>query len=96
MGLDDVLKSGLYRLYEFNDRDKHLREAGFSCQQLFQDKDLAPVLKRIKKNNPPGHDIAKFAILSAKDVIVDHQKIEPYTFALYVQIEGRFFSIFDK
>ncbi len=93
-----ISKSGImYKEYKFNKVDRHLREAGFYCEQLFPSKDFSLVCRQIARdNNPLSENAYKLAILPAKEVIVDSRgpdcfdlsKISNH-FVLYMQVEGR-------
>lgn len=87
MNPDDILKHGAYRLYKFNERDKHLREAGFYCEEIFSYNNFPLVLRRLAKQNPPQPDLHMLAILPANNVIVGENMSG--WFALYMQVKGR-------
>lgn len=87
MNPDDVLKFGIYKNYKFNEKDEHLRKAGFYCEEIFSYTDFPLVLRRIAREEPPMPSLCKLAILPAEEVIIGSNMTG--RFALYMQIEGR-------
>lgn len=82
--IDSVKKFGVYRSYDFNNRDRYLRHnLGLFCEELFHEKEVPTALRNLSKGLL---EEGRVLIIPAREVLKDASQVKENTQALYLSI----------